>query len=166
MPKVAWDSTFETCVQREMDGLLVADQPLLLRSGKGLYTGRIPAISADEIESMVGEFAPSLQIVHEVPGCRSFCVRYGDEQHFRLDVLGSGSPRAVLITRLSDEVSRSLHSEIKWFEGWTVAKRRLGWMELLSDAEATGHGHRAVERKPAIHMVRLGTLRLRRSAGE
>ncbi len=58
MPKLQWDRTLETCLQRNRNALLIAGQPPYWRSDQGLGAGDVPSLDHEDIISMLEEITP------------------------------------------------------------------------------------------------------------
>jgi hypothetical protein len=126
MPKLEWDRTLETCLQRNRNALLIAGQPPYWRFDQGLGAGLVPCLDHEDIISMLEEITPGPDRIETVPGCRSFRLLYGSDP-YRVDMLGEPTPLAVVLTRLpldAPAVLREGRDGIK--DGMLMCRKSIG----------------------------------------
>jgi hypothetical protein len=137
MPKLQWDSTLETCLQRNKNALLIAGQPPYWRFDEGLGAGLVPCLDHEDIISMLEEITPGPDRIETVPGCRSFRLLYGSDP-YRVDMLGEPTTLAVVLTRLPLDAPALLREGSGWYQGWNADVPEMNWNELLGSAKHFG----------------------------
>lgn len=108
------------------------------RSDLGLCEGGVPALEHEDIASMLAEIMPQPDRISEVPGCRSFCITYGEQDSFRLDTLGDPTPHTIILTRLPSDAPKWFLEGIGLYEGWDSKRPKMNWSQLLGRAERKG----------------------------
>jgi hypothetical protein len=132
MPKLQWDRTFESSLNRHTGIALVLGTPGFHRTDKGLRPFALPPLEPADLTAMLEELRPSSDAMDRVPGCRSFAVTYGSDFRYRIDDVGTAQTRAIFVTRLLPDVPgpRS-DGGSGWYTGWSPDGSLPSWVQLF-----------------------------------
>lgn len=127
MAKLQWDRLLETCVKRGDHCLLVPGHQPFLRLDDDLRALEAPPLSPAEIRSMADDFLSDVPKQRPIPGLAQIDFRYGTEYRFRMAIVGSSAPSAIMLTRIALDDPPFLDGSKRWSDATTS----MAWAGLI-----------------------------------